>query len=289
MTFHTLAVSTDVTAPVVTMVTPTGGTVIGPVTIEATASDNIGVASVASAWMASISPPRDPTAPYTLAWDSTTVADGAHTLTAEARDAANNVGSTSVTVLVQNAPVTTGPHYLEFDGVDDYLSVADAPALSFGTGAADQPLTIEMWLRTEALGKHQLIGKWGESTNQEYKLLIAMGTIRRPARSERRRSGDGVPELAPPMVGSWHHLAVTYDGRGGATAATASPSMSTACRCRCIASTIRRTSRWSRGPRRWRSAGRVRSGVSTTAGSTTSACGTWRARRARSRPPCPRN
>ena len=40
-------------------------------------------------------------------------------------------------VLVQNGALVSGPHYLEFDGVDDHLSVADAPALSFGTGSVD--------------------------------------------------------------------------------------------------------------------------------------------------------
>ena len=34
-------------------------------------------------------------------------------------------------------------------------------------------MTFEMWLRADALGQHQLIGKWGESSNQEYRLLIA--------------------------------------------------------------------------------------------------------------------
>ena len=116
MTFHTLAVSTDVTAPVVTIVTPAGGTVRA-VTLSH-GPDNSGSSACVSAGWCRFAPP-DPTAPYTLAWDSTTVSDGAHTLSAEARDAANNVGSTSVTVLVQNAPVMTGPHYLEFDGVDD--------------------------------------------------------------------------------------------------------------------------------------------------------------------------
>ena len=62
------------------------------------------------------------TAPYTISWDTTTVADGPHTLTAEARDAANNVGTASVVVTVNNNMVVpTGPHYVDLDGADDYL------------------------------------------------------------------------------------------------------------------------------------------------------------------------
>jgi hypothetical protein len=111
---------------------------------------------------------------------------------------------------------------LEFDGVDDYVQVADAPGLSFGTGTVDTPLTIEMWLRPDVMGKHQLIGKWGESTNQEYRVLIAAGTLRVDLRDQ---SSGGLASvftsnLSPAsMLGGWHHLAVTYDGRGGATAA----------------------------------------------------------------------
>ena len=71
--------------------------------------------------------PADAQAPYSAVWDSTGVADGAHTVSVVARDAANNAGTASVDVLVQNGAVVSAPHYLEFDGVDDYVSVADAP------------------------------------------------------------------------------------------------------------------------------------------------------------------
>src|SRR5207253_2143267 len=44
-------------------------------------------------------------APYSLAWDSTSVPDGSHTITALARDAAGNTATTAaVTVTVSNAP-----------------------------------------------------------------------------------------------------------------------------------------------------------------------------------------
>ena len=67
--------------------------------------------------------------------DTTALADGAHTLTAEARDAGDNVGTASVAVTVQNGVVVTeGPHYVQLDGVNDSIRVADAPALSFGNG-----------------------------------------------------------------------------------------------------------------------------------------------------------
>ena len=191
----------------VSFVTPAAGIVSGTINVQATATDNVGVVSVVFKLDGVDLAPPDFDAPYAISWDTTTVADGPHTLTVEARDAANNVGTASVAVTVNNnVVVPTGPHYLEFDGVDDHLSVADAPALSFGTGSVDLPLTIEMWLRTEALGIHQLIGKWGESTNQEYKLLIAMGTIRLDLRDQ---STGALATVFP----SWS----AADGRGVAS------------------------------------------------------------------------
>jgi hypothetical protein len=106
--------------------------------------------------------------------------------------------------------------------VDDYLQVADAQGLSLGTGTSDTPFTLELWMRPDATATQQLIGKWGESTNQEYRVLMAAGTLRVDLRDQ---STGGLVSVftsnvsLSTLVGSWHHLAVTYDGRGGATAA----------------------------------------------------------------------
>ena len=148
MNFQTLAVAMDVQPPTVTFVTPAAGPVAGTVTLEATASDAVGVTSVAFFVNGVALGVPDTTAPYTLPWNTATVADGPYTIVAEARDAANNVGTTSRSVTVQNGAVAPGaPHHVSFDGVNDAATVADAPALSFGTGTADTPFTMEMWVR----------------------------------------------------------------------------------------------------------------------------------------------
>ena len=106
----------------------------------------------------------DTTAPYLIAWNSALASNGSHTILAEARDAANNVSTTSVVVNVSNGGGPSSPFYVDFDGSDDYARVADADALSFGNGAADAPFTIETWIRPDSWpGKQQLVGKWGES------------------------------------------------------------------------------------------------------------------------------
>ena len=115
-----------------------------------------------------------------LGYDQT-VADGTHTITATARDRYNNFQTSSpVVVTVSNGTVSSDPYYLNFDGVDDYVEVADSDSLSFGNGTADSPLTIELWFRPNSMSsKQNLIGKWrGSSSAQEYRLYIAPGTIR---------------------------------------------------------------------------------------------------------------
>jgi hypothetical protein len=206
--------------PSVTIISPAPGNVSGAVIVEATATDNVSVASVQFRINGVDLGVPDDTAPYAVAWDTTAVADGPYTITAEARDAVGNVATASLGVTVRNHTVVTeSPHYLEFDGVDDYAVVADTAALSFGTGTADRPLTMEMWLRPDAMVRHQLVGKW-DGTQAEYKLHIASGVIRLDLRdASAATTVSAFTGNLSALIGSWHHLAVTYDGRGGATAA----------------------------------------------------------------------
>jgi mono/diheme cytochrome c family protein len=100
------AMEEDSEAPTVTLSSP-GGTVDGTVTLEADASDDIGVVEV-SFLVDGVLIGSDDSAPYSTDWDTTTVTDGDKTLTAEAEDAAGNVGtSAGVDVTVQNAAMVT--------------------------------------------------------------------------------------------------------------------------------------------------------------------------------------
>ena len=57
-----------------------------------------------SSWTAPTLGTEDTSSPYSVSWNTTTVANGTHTLTAVARDAAGNITtSTPVTVKVDNA------------------------------------------------------------------------------------------------------------------------------------------------------------------------------------------
>jgi chitodextrinase len=221
LTVRTLLANADGVPPTVALTSLAAGYVAGTVLVQATATDNVGVASVQFRVDGVALGAPVTAAPYQVSWNTTLVADGVHTITAQGRDLSNNTATATMTVTVRNTPVSTAPHYLELDGVDDYLEVGDAPGLSFGNGTADTPLTIETWFRPDAMGRHQLLGKWGETTNQEYQLQIVSGFLRFDLRDNSTQGSATVFTVSSfnGLIGSWHHLAVTYDGRGGSTAA----------------------------------------------------------------------
>lgn len=93
----------DTQAPSVSLTAPqAGATLSGTATVSAKAEDNSGVSKVDffanGVWIGAAN-----NAPYALAWDTATVADGTYSLVANAYDAAGNVGkSAPVTVTVAN-------------------------------------------------------------------------------------------------------------------------------------------------------------------------------------------
>ena len=96
--------TTDNTPPTISLTAPTNGaTISGAVSVSATASDNVGVASVQFVLDGSALGVSVTSAPYSVSWNTTTASNGAHILTAQAKDAAGNVStSASVSVTVSN-------------------------------------------------------------------------------------------------------------------------------------------------------------------------------------------
>ncbi len=96
-------VTNDGTAPVVAVTSPGAGTVAGSVTVAAAAFDEIGVVSVEFLLNGQPLGEADASAPYELTWDTATAANGAHAVTAVARDAAGNATTAvPVSVIVAN-------------------------------------------------------------------------------------------------------------------------------------------------------------------------------------------
>ncbi|PUA80216.1 hypothetical protein C7S10_13740 [Nocardioides currus] len=234
----------DTTAPTVSVTAPAAGdTLTGAATLIATASDNVGVAGVRFQVDGSPVGAEDPTAPYSLSWASSSVANGAHTISAVARDAAGNTKTSStVAVTVTNAAPTNGligawsfnegsgstigdgsgrgnggsvvgptwttagkyGNALSFDGVDDYASVADSASLDLG-----KSMTLEAWVRPTASSGWRTVLLKEASSSLAYSLYSASGTTNRP--SVWIDGASSVGTTAVPL-NAWTHVAATYDG-----------------------------------------------------------------------------
>ncbi|HUA58245.1 MAG TPA: Ig-like domain-containing protein [Verrucomicrobiae bacterium] len=113
----------DKTPPTVSITAPLGGaTVGGTITVAASATDNVGVASVQFALDGTSLGAPDTSAPYTATLVSTSFANGSHTLTATATDTSGNMATASVTVTISNvatpppAAACPGPSISAFTG-----------------------------------------------------------------------------------------------------------------------------------------------------------------------------
>ena len=131
----------DTTAPTVTLTAPANGaTVTGPTTVSATASDNVAVAGVQFKLDGVNLGAEVSVAPYSFSWNTTTAPNGTHTLTAVARDAANNTTtSAAVTVTVSN--VASSGLAIDVTAFGDRSTSASTIATStFSTSASDELL-----------------------------------------------------------------------------------------------------------------------------------------------------
>ena len=105
----TVTGASDTTPPTVSLSAPANNaTVTGTaVTITATASDNVGVSGVQFLLDGANLGAEDTTSPYSISWNTTTASNGAHVLSARARDAAGNTRiAANVNVTVDNQAPT---------------------------------------------------------------------------------------------------------------------------------------------------------------------------------------
>lgn len=99
----------DAIAPAVSFVSPGNGTTVsGTVTVNVTATDNVGVTKV-DLFVDGKLQATDTAAPYSFALNTATLANGTHTLVVQAADAAGNVGQSQVAVTVNNQVDSTAP------------------------------------------------------------------------------------------------------------------------------------------------------------------------------------
>ncbi len=96
----------DTENPTVSIASPSSGShVSGDVSLTANASDNFGVTRVDFFLDSGTTPIGSAaSAPYTITWDSGTTAPGSHSLSATARDAAGNTGTSATVPIAVDAP-----------------------------------------------------------------------------------------------------------------------------------------------------------------------------------------
>ncbi|HZN78626.1 MAG TPA: PQQ-dependent sugar dehydrogenase, partial [Mycobacterium sp.] len=241
----------DATPPTVSVTAPAAGAIVtGTVTVTADAADDVGVTGVQFLLDGANLGAEDLTAPYSVSWNSTAVADGSHTLLARARDAAGHMTTSSpVAVTVANAqsaglvaawsfdetsgslatdssangntatllngvartPGTSGGG-LTLDGVDDYLNVPNSPSLDIsGTG-----LTLRMSIKPQATGADTVVlsKAWGATMTSpfyQYGLELAGGTV--PSLHIGTSGGVLAASMGSALVtNQWSDLAISFNG-----------------------------------------------------------------------------
>ncbi len=100
----------DTTPPTVSLTAPAGNsTVSGTVTVSATATDNVGVASVQFQLDGANLGVAQTMSPYSIVWDTTTMTNTNHTLTAIATDNYGNTAISSPVIVTVNNPIVPPP------------------------------------------------------------------------------------------------------------------------------------------------------------------------------------
>lgn len=125
----------DNTPPTVALTTPAAGaTITGSALLAATASDNAGVARV-DFLIDGVQVGTDATAPYEVTWNSATVSDGAHAVTARAVDASGNATTSAArSVTTSNGTTGTTVTFASIAAEDGYVKAnADGSAPALGT------------------------------------------------------------------------------------------------------------------------------------------------------------
>ncbi len=100
----------DTTPPTTSVTAPaSGATVSGAVTVTATATDNVGVTKI-ELYVDGALLGSGTTSPTSASWNTTSAANGTHSITSKAYDAAGNVGtSAAVSVTVSNSTTVVNP------------------------------------------------------------------------------------------------------------------------------------------------------------------------------------
>jgi hypothetical protein len=244
-------VTADTTPPTVSVTAPAAGaTVSASTSVTASASDDVAVTGVQFKLDGANLGSEDTVAPYSVTWDTSTATNGAHTLTAVARDgAANSTTSASVGVTVSNTappPPTglvasynfdagSGTVLADRSGTNNNGTIANGTwsatghsgsAVSFnGTNAMvsipdsnsldlTTGMTLEAWVRPSALGTAWRTVIFKEQPGGFAYTLYANQDTTRPVSQVFIGGEVNAVGTAALALNTWTHLAATFDGLG---------------------------------------------------------------------------
>jgi len=127
------------------------------------------------------------------------------------------MGSSAVTASAVTTPAFTNTYSVDFDGTDDYATIADANDLSFGNGSTDSAFSISCWVKASDLTSVRFLskttsdsdGEWLFATNSLDKLFVYLFD---PGNTNRR--GAVTVGTLTSHEDAWLHVAMTYNGSG---------------------------------------------------------------------------
>ena len=244
-----ITVNVDNAPPTISMTAPAQGTTVsGIITVSADAADTQAIVDVQFRVDGVNIGAADASAPYSVAWDTTSVSNGSHSLTAVARDTAGNTTTSaprSVTVSNWTPPAGLVAAYtfeagsgtivadasgngrtgtmsggvswasggkfgqaLSFNGTSGLVSIADAVSLDFTSN-----MTIEAWVWPTARSNWDtVVMKSFGSSGRAYALYAGDGTGL-PAATIRAGSSERSALGSSVMpLNTWSHVAMTFGG-----------------------------------------------------------------------------
>jgi hypothetical protein len=245
-----VVVTVDNTPPTAAVTAPSAGaTVSGAnVTLAATATDTVAVAAVQFKVDGANVGSEDATSPYSIFWDSTSVSNGSHLISAVSRDTAGNTatsGNVSVTVSNGAPPPptglvaayglneTTGTNAADFSGkgnVGTTTNVTWTAAGKYGGAATfnggtswitvndantldlTTGMTLEAWVYPTALGTGWRTVIFKEKPGGMVYSLYANDSTQR-ALAQLNLGGElNAWSLTQLPLNAWSHIAGTWDG-----------------------------------------------------------------------------
>jgi PKD repeat protein len=127
----------DTIPPTVILTAPTSGNASNTIAVNAAAADNVAVAKVEFYRDSGVLLGSVGAAPYSMNFDTTTVADGSHCFYAKAYDAASNVGNSSTNCVTVDNHAPTVPTGLAATGVaTNQINLSWNASSDSGTGVA---------------------------------------------------------------------------------------------------------------------------------------------------------